>query len=690
MYMVCCRAGEAFEDEGAVNKDDALKEIKRLRDMIRHHNYLYYVKNNPKISDAEYDALFDRLGALEREFPELITPDSPTQRVGAPPEHGFGEVVHEIPMRSLDKVNTFAGFLEFHRRVLGGLEIEDIEYICEPKLDGLSVSLRYENGRLTLASTRGDGTVGEDVTPNARTIKSIPLKLRDDEIAYPPLVEVRGEVVIKIDDFEKMNRERTLKNEAAFANPRNAAAGSLRQLDPAVTASRPLSAFLYDIGLLERVSILSEMDKLTLIEKLGLPVVPHYRLAHSPDEVQDYFEMANSSRRELFPFEIDGIVVKVNRLEYQRILGELSRSPRWAIAYKFAALETTTKLLDVVWQVGRTGTVTPVAILEPIKLAGVVVKRATLHNEDFIAEKDIRIGDTLTIHRAGDVIPEVVRVHTDMRSGNEIVITPPKYCPACKTKLYRIEGEAFRRCPNRQCSAQISESIVHFARRSAMDIEGISEKWVNKLLENHIIQDAADLYTLKVEQLLTLERMGDKLAQNIVNAIDKSKKNATLKGLLVALGIPEVGEHTAELLCNHYSSLSELAAADETDLKDIPEIGPVIAREIVEFFRTPENIKLIQKLKVAGIDPIVQTPSQNTEKPLSGLSFVITGKLTSLSRSEAQQIIKELGGKTPSTVSRKTDYLLAGDDPGSKLEKARNLGVKIINETEFMKMIGRE
>jgi len=667
------------------------KEIEWLRKEINRHNYLYYVLNSPEISDAEYDALFDRLLELEKKYPQFVTPDSPTQKVGAPPVEEFGIVIHKIPMLSLSKANSFEEFRDFDRRVKEILKLDpesDVEYVGELKLDGLSVSLIYESGVLVQGSTRGDGIEGEDVTQNVKTIRSIPIRLRDEEVAVPKYVEIRGEVIIHKADFEKLNRERETNGEPLFANPRNAAAGSLRQLDPKITRSRSLDAFFYSIAEVEGIELETHIEELELIRKLGLRVAPAYELCVGVEAARRYYEKIESAR-DNFTFEMDGVVFKVNNLAWWERLGEISRSPRWAIAWKFPAEEAVSVLEDVVWNVGRTGAVTPVAILKPVRVSGVEVKRATLHNEEEIRRKGLKIGDRVIVRRAGEVIPEVVKPLVDQRNGTEKEIVAPKNCPICGSELVHEGGEVALRCPNVSCPAVIRESLIHFASRSAMDIEGLGEKIIDQLLALKIVSDPADLYRLKKEDLMKMERMGDKLASNLINAIEKSKKT-TLSRLIYALGIRNVGEHTAEILAEHFGTLDKLMEATEEELYKIYEIGPVVAKSIRDYFSNSKNRELINKLLSAGVsyEPVLKKEKEGL--PLAGKSFIFTGTLSRFTRDEASRIVEELGGKVVSSVSSKTDYIVVGADPGSKLEKAKKLGVKIINESEFLSLIGKQ
>jgi len=660
------------------------ERVEKLREEIRRYDYYYYVLNQPLISDAEYDRLFRELQELERRYPELVTPDSPTQRVGAPPAEEFAPVEHAIPMLSLQNCFNDEELEEWDdrvRRLLGG---EPVEYVCEPKLDGLSVELVYVDGVFTVGSTRGDGRVGEDVTRNLRTIKQVPLRLFPLDGKVPRLLEARGEVYMEKEAFRRLNEERERAGEPLFANPRNAAAGSLRQLDPNVTASRPLKIFFYAMGRAEGIEIRSQVELLTTFPKLGLPVNPLWKLCKTLDEVKAFYRELLGMRHEL-PYEADGMVVKVNDFRQREILGEVSRAPRWAIAYKFPAEEATTRVLDIIVQVGRTGALTPVAILEPVEVSGATVSRATLHNEDEIRRKDVRIGDWVIVRRAGEVIPEVVKSIPERRTGQEREFRMPERCPACGGPVVRPPGEVAYRCENLSCPARIKESIRHFASRRAMDIEGLGEKLVDKLVETGLVRKLSDIYRLKKEDLVNLERMGEKSAQNLLEQIERSK-NAGLARLIFALGIRYVGEHLAEVLAEHFPSLEALSKADYYELIQIPEIGPRIAQSIVDFFKNEENRKLIQELKELGVKTEAEKPK---EGPLSGKTFVFTGTLSAFTREEARRLVESLGGRVASGVSRKVDYVVVGADPGEKLRKAQELGITILTEEEFRRLVGR-
>ena len=666
-----------------ITREEVKREIERLREEIRYHDYRYYVLNEPEISDAEYDRLMRRLQELEEMFPDLVTPDSPTQRVGAPPKEEFGTVRHFIPMLSLANAFEENEVYDFDRRVKKGLDGGKPEYVAEPKIDGLAVEIVYERGVMKVGSTRGDGQVGEDVTENLKTIRSIPLRLRDEEVPPPDLIEVRGEVYMRKDDFHRLNREREKKGEPLFANPRNAAAGSLRQLDPKVTASRPLGVFFYGIGRVEGREFKTHWEVLQNFLKWGLVVNPHVKLCTSIEECIDYYRKMLDIREEL-DYEMDGVVFKVNQLEYQRRLGEISRSPRWAIAYKFPSIQATTRIKDIKVQVGRTGALTPVAILEPVEVGGVTVSRATLHNQDEIERKDIRIGDTVLVQRAGDVIPEVVKVIKEKRKGDERKFILPSNCPVCGTKISHPPGEVVARCPNISCPARLKESIKHFASKQALDIEGLGDRIVEMLVDKGLVRSVADLYRLKKEDFLKLEGFAEKSAQNMIDALEKSK-NTTLDRLLYGLGIRHVGQHLARVLAERYEDIDSLAKASEEELLQIPEIGPEVAASIKDFFSRKENLAVIRELERLGVR--YKKREKAREGKLKGLTFVFTGELDNFTREEAKEIVEKEGGRVSSSVSRKTSYVVVGKNPGSKLEKARKYEVKTISEEEFLKLI---
>ncbi|MGB9814264.1 MAG: NAD-dependent DNA ligase LigA [Thermovenabulum sp.] len=667
-----------------MDKQKALKRIIELRELINYHNKQYYVYDSPVISDAEFDKLMKELEKLEKEFPEFITPDSPTQRVGGEPLSSFAQVVHRVPMMSLSNAYTKEDLLDFKRRVEEVVG-PDVEYVVELKIDGLAVSITYEDGIFTRAATRGDGEVGEDVTQNVKTIKSVPLKLDFPEGKRPKILEVRGEVYLPKEDFKKLNEEREEEGLPLFANPRNAAAGSLRQLDPKITAKRPLNIFLYGIGYYEGIEFTTHFEILKFFEEVGLRVNPYAKLFSNFSDAIDYCMSFIEKRHEL-PYEIDGMVIKVNSLEMQRKLGNTAKSPRWAIAFKFPAEQKETIIEDIIVRVGRTGVLTPTAILKPVKIAGSTVSKATLHNEDYIKEKDIRIGDTVIIEKAGDIIPEVVRSLKEKRTGKEKEFKMPETCPECGGKVIRFPGEAAYRCTNVSCPAQVRRSIEHFVSRDAMDIRGLGPAIVNALLSNGIIKDAADLYYLKREDLLPLERMGEKSVANLLKAIEESK-NRPLERLIYALGIPFIGSKAASILAEHYKSIDELMNASFEELIKIPEIGEKMAQSIVAFFKNEGVKKFIEKLKKAGVNTAGEIENKNKDGILKGLSFVVTGTLKNYTRNEVKELIESLGGKVSESVSKKTDYLIVGEEPGSKLKKAQSLGIKIINEEEFLKLI---
>jgi DNA ligase (NAD+) len=661
----------------------ALSRIEELRREIERHNRLYYVHDRPEISDAEYDAMFRQLADLEARFPQLVTPDSPTQRVGGAPLEKFSQVAHRIPMLSLENALSEEDLHEFDNRVKRKLALpsdQQLDYICEPKMDGLAISLTYENGKLLLGATRGDGTTGEDVTQNLRTVKSIPLGLATGQ--PPPFIEVRGEVFLPLQAFREMNLEREEDGEDPFANPRNAAAGSIRQLDPRITASRPLSIYCYAPGKVEGFDFQSQTAFLSAIRQWGLPVNPLTRRCFGVSEVVDYYrEMAQG--RDSLPYEIDGVVVKVDSFALQRELGEKSRSPSWAIAWKFPPRQAITVIEDILAQVGRTGVITPTAHLRPVELSGVTVARATLHNWEEMLRKDIRIGDTVVVERAGDVIPAVVRVVTDRRTGLEQPLPVPARCPECGSEVVKIPGEVAVRCMGLSCPAQIRESIIHFASRGAMDIEGLGDRYIEQLLKLGLVNNVADLYCLTRDDFMRFERMGDKLAENLLTAIEKSKERE-LASFIFALGIRHVGEHTARLLANAFGSIDNLEKASEAELLSIREIGPQVCQSILTFFHNRENLRVIERMMEAGVKPTAE--EKKVGGRFSGKTFVFTGALTGFTRDEAKRLVENEGGHAAGSVSKKTDYVVAGTEAGSKLDKARELGVRVLSEEEFHEM----
>ncbi len=677
--------------------EEAKKRVEKLRAEINHHNYRYFVLDSPEINDAEYDALMRELQQLEEQYPQYLTPDSPTQRVGAEPLEAFGMVEHPVPLLSLGNAFSSDELLAWHTRILRLVGHTSFDFVGEHKIDGLAVALTYVNGRFATGATRGDGLRGEDITQNLRTIKSIPLSVPKDA---PSRFEVRGEVYLPIAGFHKINQEREEEGLPLFANPRNAAAGSVRQLDPRITARRPLDLYIYMLGYAEGGATPStHWETLEYLKSLGLKVNPNNRHLSDIKQVEDYYQTW-MEKRENLQYEADGIVVKVNQLELQQRLGDVGREPRWAIAYKFPAVQGTTKLIDIGISVGRTGTLNPYAILEPVSVGGVTIKQAALHNEDDIRRKDIRIGDTVIVQRAGDVIPEVVGPVVSKRTGDEkefklleTVFDKEEgrpACPVCGSEVVRPEGEVMYYCSNAACPAQAQQRIEHFASRGAMDIRGIGENLSATLSQEGLATDSADLYYLKdrKEQLLELEKMGEKSVSNMLDAIEKSK-DRPLARVILALGIRHIGGETAELLAREFHSIDALAKASRERLVSIETIGAKIADSIIAFFRQETNRDIIKRLREAGVK-LEEKPIKAEELPLSGMEFVLTGTLESLSRKEAEERIKTLGGATGSSVTRKTTCLVVGADPGSKLDKARSLGTKIMNEAEFRQLLSQK
>jgi DNA ligase (NAD+) len=661
------------------------QKIGKLREQLHNHGYRYYVLDDPEISDAEYDRLYRELLSLEKNFPALITPDSPTQRVGAKPASAFGPINHTIPMLSLDNALNEQEFRDFDARVKKGLETTDeIEYVCELKLDGLAVELVYENGLLTTGSTRGDGTTGENITLNVKTINSIPLKLLDNFSTAPDRLEIRGEVILGIQDFNNLNKEREKAGEPTFANPRNAAAGSLRQLDPKITARRPLDIYCYGLGQVIGMAFSSQIKLLQSLKSLGLKVNPHVQLKNGVDQVLQYYAQIIGLRESL-PYEIDGMVVKVNDFDLQNELGIRSKSPRWAIAYKFPARQETTQIENIIVQVGRTGALTPVALMKPVNVGGVVVSRATLHNQDEIDRKDVRIGDWVVIQRAGDVIPEIVKVNKSKRNGSEKPFLLPEKCPVCKTQTIRPLGEAVQRCFNYNCPAQLKERIYHYCSKRAMDIDGLGSKLVDQLVDKRLVSNVADLYRLTKNQLSTLDRMAEKSAENILGSINKSKDRPTDK-LLFALGIRFVGEHVSKVLVNAFGPLETIAKVTKEKLSEVHEIGPQVADSVFEYFGNPENFAILEQLAHCGVQPKQPIPLQKNQT-LKGKTFVFTGALSLFSRHEAKELVENLGARAATLVSKQTDYVIIGEKAGSKAEKAKQLGITILTEAEFKGLI---
>jgi DNA ligase (NAD+) len=662
-------------------------EAEGLRSEIEEHNYRYYVLDSPAITDAEYDALFRRLLQLEEEYPELRTPDSPTQRVGAPPLEKFEPFRHSMPMLSLANAMDEDEFRAFDERVLKNLETEGpVLYFAELKFDGLAIELVYRDGLLEVGATRGDGITGENVTQNLRTIKAVPLRLRENRsYPIPALIEVRGEAIMRDTAFQKLNSRREEEGEPLFANPRNAAAGSIRQLDSSITASRELDMFCYGLGSIEGVEFKSHSESLEAMRAYGFKVNKEGRKCIGPDEVVAFYKEMESARENL-DYEIDGIVIKVDDFEQQRRLGAVSRSPRWAVAFKFKPKQAVTRIDDITVQVGRTGALTPVAELEPVEVAGVTVSRATLHNEDEIRRKDIRVGDEVVVQRAGDVIPEVVRVLTERRDGSQREFEFPRTCPVCRSPVVRPEGEAVARCPNHSCPAQVRESIIHFASRGAMDIEGLGIKIVNQLVDEGLISDVAGIYDLTEEKLLGLERFAEKSAANLVHSIARSKERDYPR-LLFALGIRHVGEHLARVLAKAFPNIDALATASREVLESVHEIGPQVAESIVQYFSNERNRELIRRLREAGLRMEAEVKQAPSESPFVGKTIVFTGALEHLTRDSAKEMVEKLGGRAASSVSAKTDLVVAGPGAGSKLAKAQELGVEIIGEAEFLEIV---
>jgi len=660
------------------------QRIEQLRAEINHHNYRYYVLDSPEISDAEYDELMRELKQLEEQYPQFLTPDSPTQRVGAAPVEAFGVVEHPLPLLSLGNAFSKDELVAWYNRTSKLVAGQQFDFACEHKIDGLAVALTYVDSRLATGATRGDGFRGEDITQNLKTIRSVPLSVPKDA---PPRFEVRGEVFLPKAGFERLNRERAEEGLPLFANPRNAAAGSVRQLDPRITAKRPLDIYIYMLGYAEgKATPPTHWQTMEYLKSLGFKVNPNNRLLTSIEQVEELHHTWEV-RRESLPYEADGIVVKVNQLDLQEQLGNIGHEPRWAIAYKFPAIQGTTRLIDIGISVGRTGTLNPYAILEPISVGGVTIKQAALHNEDDIRRKDIRIGDTVVVQRAGEVIPQVVGPVISKRSGQEKIFTMPSRCPVCGAEAIKPEGEAMSRCTNAACPAQVRERLEHFVSRGGMDIRGIGESLSTTLLKEGLVQNVADLYDLKdkKEQLVKLERMAEKSVGNILNAIENSKQRP-LSRVIFALGILHIGEEMAELLAKHLGSMDRLADASREELLFIPTVGPKIADSIVAFFRQEENRRIIDRLRKAEVR-LEEEKAKPEELPLAGMEFVITGRLEAFSKQEAEARVKALGGSTGSSVTKKTTYLVVGTDPGSKLARAQSLGTKLLTEEELLRLL---
>ena len=661
------------------------KEAEELREKLRYHEHRYHVLDDPEISDAAYDKLLVKLREIEAAYPELVTSDSPTARVGAAPREGFQTVRHTRPMLSLDNAFSFDALRDFDRRVREGIGREEIEYIAEHKFDGLSISLIYEDGVLLRGITRGDGTTGEDVTQNVRTVRSIPLRMEKEILKKAKVAasfEVRGEVMMTRKAFEALNKNQEETGGKIFANARNAAAGAVRMLDSSITAQRRLDFFAYYLLVDGKAAFPKHSESLQALKQLRFRASDDWKLCGGIEEVVKYCE-GWDSRREKLPYAIDGVVVKVNSIGIQNELGFTSKSPRWAIAYKYPARQETTVVNDIRVQVGRTGTLTPVAVLEPVQIGGVTVSRSTLHNMDEVGRLGLQIGDTVLVERAGEVIPHVLKVVKE--GANRKPFRMPKTCPECGSKIHRVEGEVAYRCVNAGCPAKRRESLLHFAGRHAMNIDGLGDKIVDQLVEKNLVKDIADLYSLKLEAVAELERMAEKSAQNLIDEIEASKKNS-LSRLIYALGIQFVGERTGQLLAEHFSSMGELASAKQEQLEEVNEVGPKVAASIVEFFSEPANRQLIKKLEKAGVKPTGEKRVVKSDN-LAGKSFVFTGGLANCSREEAGEIVKQHGGSVVSSVSKKTSYVVVGSDPGSKYDKAKELGVTILSETEFEKLI---
>tara|TARA_B100000029_G_scaffold143959_1_gene139174 strand:- start:6320 stop:8338 length:2019 start_codon:yes stop_codon:yes gene_type:complete len=663
---------------------DATNRIIELRSIIDRHNHLYFVENNPEIGDGQFDRLMLELRTLEDSFPDLVTNQSPTQRVGAAPLTGFSEISHNIPMLSLSNAFSNKDLSAWYQRHYSMLDDTDFEMACELKYDGLAVSLLYEQGLFIQGATRGNGITGEDVTLNLKTINSIPLRLHGE---FPDLLEVRGEVYFPKSEFIKFNAQRELEGLQTYANPRNTAAGSLRQLDSNVTAKRPLDIYVYALAQIQNgISFNTQLETLDYLKSLGFKVNPNNSLAKTVSEVVKYHNIWMQNLSSL-DYDCDGIVVKVNRLDYQQHLGNVGREPRWAIAYKFPAIQAQTRLMDIRLNVGRTGSINPYALLDPVEVGGVIVKQATLHNSDYIYSKDLRIGDWVVIERAGEVIPQIVRSDKEKRTGSETPFTMPVSCPSCNGALVNKADEAAIYCTNATCPAQLERLVEHFVSKGAMDIEGMGGKVGVSLIQNGLIADVADIYFLQKDKLIQIERMGEKSADNLLRAINKSKKQPPAR-VLTALGIPHVGSEISYLLMDKFTSIDELIASDQETLLNIPSIGPKISESVAEYFNNPNNSRIIAKFRSAGLNMIsASTSSSENTNLLANLRFVVTGRLDNYSRTEIQDVIKKHGGKVSSSISKGTDYLLAGQDAGSKLVTASSLGIQVITETEFESLI---
>ena len=661
---------------------DVELRAKQLRDELNRHNYLYHALSRTEVTDAQYDEMMQALRRLEEAHPELVTPDSPTQRVGAEPAEGFRQVEHPLPMLSLSNAFDDEEFMAWHRRACGLLDDATFDMVCELKFDGLAVALTYENGLFVRGATRGNGSVGEDVTLNLRTIRSIPLRVLGEA---PRRFEVRGEVFFPISGFNRFNEERAAEGLQTYANPRNTASGSLRQLDPKATAERPLDIFAYSLGHADGAVPDNQWETLGLLGSLGFKISPHNRLVTAPEEAVDYYKTWLEKAEEL-DYGCDGVVMKINRFDLQQHMGDVGREPRWAIAYKFPAHQSVTQLLDIRVNVGRTGSLNPYAVLEPVDIAGATVKQATLHNEDYIRAKNLRIGDWVIVERAGEVIPQVVSIVEERRTGDEREFVMPARCPVCGTVAVRPEGEAMSLCVNASCPAQLVRLLEHFVSRGAMDIEGLGIKQTMTLLEKGLIGDVSDLYFLEKEDLLELDRMAEKSVANLLDAIERSKQQP-LSRVLVALGIGHVGFEVADLLARHFPGMDALMEATDEELTAIPSVGPKIAASVVSYFGNESNRRIIRRLREAGVRMEAEAQPEAVEQTLAGLRFVVTGRLESFSRSQIEGRIKELGGAVSSGVSSKTDYLVAGQDAGTKLADAQRLEVETLTEDAFLRLV---
>ena len=666
------------------DKAKAKQRIEELRTEIERHNRLYYIDANPEITDREYDQLLQSLEDLERAFPEFDSPTSPTRRVGGAPLENFQNVKHAIPMMSLSNTYSKEELVEFDRRIRKLIPVETFSYILEPKIDGVAISLRYENGELVRAVTRGDGTTGDDVTANIRTINSIPLRLSD--MIPPTVLEVRGEIYMDTAGFAKLNQQRQDSGQEPFANPRNACAGSLKQLDPREVSKRPLDAIFYATGELDGISFETHEKMLTTLKSYGLLITPHYWLRPTIEEILDQLDVLENMRHE-FPFEMDGGVIKVNERRLYKQLGYTAKSPRWAVAYKYEPEQAETTLRAISIQVGRTGVLTPVAELEPVPLAGSTVRRATLHNEDEIRRKDIKIGDKVIIEKAGEIIPAIVRVVIEKRTGAEVDFSMPAACPVCGSEVEKREGEVALRCINLQCPAQVKNWIAHYASRGAMDINGLGEALVEQLVDSGLVKNPAELYSLKKVEVLGLERMGEKSADNLIKGIAESKQRP-FERVLFGLGIRHVGKGAATTLANEFKTIDALMDADLPQLETIRDIGPIVGQSIVDYFRNPEALAVIGQLKEAGVN--FKQADTGGSNELEGLTFVLTGSLETMTREEGGDKIRVRGGKVSSSVSKNTSYLVAGENAGSKLEKAEELGVTVLNEEQFIALLGSD